>query len=73
MRYFTEKLLELSGLENVVQTIDPALWRPIDIQYQDGDSTKLRLSTGWEPQIPIDQTMKDLLDYWLRKLQSSPS
>lgn len=72
MRFYTEKLLALSGLDNVVQTIDPALWRPIDIQYQDGDSTKLRLITGWQPEIPIDQTMKDLLDYWLRKLQASP-
>lgn len=72
MRYYTETLLRLSGLEDVTMKIDPALWRPIDIQFQDGDSTKLKTMTGWEPQIQIDQTMKDLLDYWVRKLSASP-
>ncbi len=71
MRYYTEKLLELSQLENVVQKIDPALWRPIDIQYQDGDSSKLRQMIGWEPEIQIDQTMNDLLNYWLCKLKNN--
>ena len=73
MRYYTETLLRLSGLEGVEQKIDSALWRPIDIQFQDGDSSKVREATGWQPTIEIDQTMKDLLDYWLRKLSASPS
>jgi GDP-4-dehydro-6-deoxy-D-mannose reductase len=73
MRVYTETLLELSGLEGVEMKIDPALWRPIDIQFQDGDSSKLRSMTGWEPTIPIRQTMQDLLDYWVAKLKASPS
>ncbi len=29
-----------------------------------GDSSKFRGDTGWEPRIPFDQTLADLLDYW---------
>jgi GDP-4-dehydro-6-deoxy-D-mannose reductase len=69
MREYTTMLLKHSGLEDVTLEIEPKYWRPIDIQYQDGDATKIREELGWEPTIPIDQTMKDLLDYWLKKLQ----
>ncbi len=41
---------------------DPALLRPIDLPVLRGDPTKLRQATGWEPQIPIEQTLTDLLD-----------
>jgi len=69
MRYYTDKLLELSGLTDVEQRIDQKLWRPIDIQYQDGDATRIREELGWEPTYTIDGTLADLLKYWLKKLQ----
>lgn len=69
MRYYTEKLIELSGLEGVEQKIDSALWRPIDIQFQDGDASKIEEELGWKPTYPIDETMKDLLHYWVNKLK----
>ena len=72
MRFFTEKLLEFANLKDEVKMeIDSKLWRPIDIQYQDGDSTKCREMTGWTPEYSIEDTLKDLLDYWLMKLQIS--
>lgn len=70
MRYFTEKLIEKSGLDNVVQEINHNFYRPIDIQVQIGDSTELRKLVGWEPKIDIDTCMEDLLDYWVNKLRS---
>jgi nucleoside-diphosphate-sugar epimerase len=33
------------------------------------DSTKFRALTGWEPQIPFEQTMTDLLDWWRWRLE----
>jgi len=69
MRYYTDKLLELAGLTDVEQRIDQKLWRPIDIQYQDGDATRIREELGWEPKFTIDKTLEDLLQYWLKKLQ----
>ena len=29
-----------------------------------GSPAKLRAATGWEPQIPLETTMRDLLSYW---------
>ena len=70
MRYYTDKLIELSGLGDVTREIDPKLWRPIDIQYQDGDPTRIATELGWKPAYTIDTTLKDLLQYWLKKLSS---
>lgn len=70
MRYYTETLIKLSGLTDIEQKIDSALWRPIDIQYQDGDPTKIMTELGWKPVYTIDNTLKDLLDYWVKKLSS---
>lgn len=33
-----------------------------------GDSTKFISLTGWKQEIPIEQTLKDMLDYWRSKL-----
>jgi len=43
---------------------DPALMRPVDTPFLLGDSTRLRLATGWRPEIPFEKTLDDLLDYW---------
>jgi GDP-4-dehydro-6-deoxy-D-mannose reductase len=68
MRFYTETLLKLSGLEDVKMEIEPKYWRPIDIMYQDGDSSKLREEIGWKPNYNIEQTLNDLLQYWVKKL-----
>ncbi|MBI2863389.1 MAG: GDP-mannose 4,6-dehydratase [Chloroflexi bacterium] len=48
---------------------DPARMRPSDVQVLWSDSSKFRQQTGWEPEIPFEQTMKDLLDYWRRRVR----
>ena len=68
MRYYTDTLIKLSGLENVSFEIEPKFWRPIDIQYQDGDSSKLIEELGWKPEYTIETTLSDLLQYWLKKI-----
>ncbi len=70
MEYFTDKLIELSLVEDVVKEINPEFYRPIDIQIQIGDTTKLKSITEWEPDIDIDETMQDMLDYWVCKQAS---
>lgn len=44
--------------------IDPSRLRPSDVKILWADSTKFQKQTGWAPQIPFEQTMGDLLDYW---------
>lgn len=68
MREYTNMLVEFSGLSDIEQNIDEKLWRPIDIQYQDGDSSLILNELGWKPEIEIRDTIKDLLDFWYNKL-----
>ena len=41
---------------------DPDLQRPVVIPVLLGDSSRIRTDTGWAPQIPLEQTLQDLLD-----------
>lgn len=50
---------------------DPELLRPVDVMVLRGDNTKLRECTGWAPEIPIETTLHDLLQYW--RAQSNPT
>lgn len=68
MQYFTDTLIELSGLQGVVQEIEPKFYRDIDIQVQIGDSQAVRDLTGWTLEYDIEQTLEDLLNYWVKKL-----
>ena len=49
---------------------DPSLLRPVDLPVLRGDASKLRGATGWEPAIPIEQTVADLLDDMRRRVRS---
>ena len=44
--------------------VDPERLRPIDADLQVPDCTKFKKHSGWEPMIPYEQTMRDLLEYW---------
>lgn len=47
--------------------VDPALLRPTDEKIIVGDVTKLKKDTGWKQEIPMEQTIADMLDYWRKK------
>jgi GDP-4-dehydro-6-deoxy-D-mannose reductase len=48
--------------------VDAARLRANDAPMLVGDSTRLRAATGWQPEIPFDRTIDDLLDYWRRRV-----
>ena len=48
--------------------VDPALLRPTDERIIVGDVTKLKNATGWSQKVPMEQTIKDMLDYWRKVL-----
>ena len=62
-----DRLLSLSSAEVKVE-VDPERMRPSDVEVLVGDSSKFRQETGWEPQIPFEQTLTDLLDFWRKSL-----
>jgi GDP-4-dehydro-6-deoxy-D-mannose reductase len=43
---------------------DPSLARPADPAVAYGNPTRLREATGWAPEIPLSQSVADLLDWW---------
>jgi len=44
--------------------VDPERYRPIDTPLVVGDPSRIRREVGWAPEIAIDQTLDDLLEYW---------
>ena len=47
---------------------DPTLLRPSDEKVIFGDSSRLVAATGWRQEVPLEQTVGDMLDYWRRSL-----
>ncbi|MBY0496212.1 MAG: GDP-mannose 4,6-dehydratase [Cyanobacteria bacterium] len=47
---------------------DPSRLRPNDTPLVLGDHSRLTRDTGWSPQIPLEQTVEDLLSYWRRQI-----
>ncbi len=43
---------------------DPARLRPSDVQILLGDNSKFVRTTGWQPTIPFEQTLYDMLEHW---------
>lgn len=60
MRWLVEKLFHLAGQEPRMAE-DPNLRRPVDIPELRGSAGKLFHRTGWSPEIPIEQTLADIL------------
>jgi GDPmannose 4,6-dehydratase len=63
-------LLSLSTRDDIEVVTDPGRLRPIDADLQVPDTTKFRRHTGWEPRIPFEQTVRDLLEYWRDRVRS---
>ncbi len=42
--------------------------RPSDVKILWADPSKFKRQTGWQPEIPFEQTMRDLLDYWRKRV-----
>lgn len=61
-----KELIALSGMEIDVQ-IDPGRIRSRDLAVQCGSPDKIRTALGWTPEIPIKQTLSDILSYWRRQ------
>lgn len=59
-----DKLISFSTAKNIRVETDPERLRPIDADLQVPNTAKFKKVTGWEPKIPFEQTMSDLLEYW---------
>jgi GDPmannose 4,6-dehydratase len=49
--------------------IDPDLFRPAEVEILLGDPTKAREKLGWEPEIPLEDMIREMLDADLERVQ----
>jgi len=63
MRHLLDLLLARARVPVTVR-VDPARYRPNDTPLLLGDPRRLRDDLGWTAEIPLEQTLDDLLEYW---------
>ena len=68
MREVLARLVALARVRVDVRT-DPARYRPQDTPIIVGDPTLIDKEVGWRAEIPFDQTLSDLLDYWRKEVE----
>jgi GDP-4-dehydro-6-deoxy-D-mannose reductase len=66
------KFEAISGITVQIST-DPERVRSNEVSQICGDATKIRKETGWSPQIPLEKTIRDLLDYWRERIRGRGS
>lgn len=63
-----ELLVEAAGVPVTIER-DPSRLRPAEVRVVAGDASKLRAATGWEPSIPLERTVVDVLESAQRTVQ----
>ena len=56
----------------VEHVVDPALLRPSDVTLQVPDISRFQAATGWTPEIELEQTLGDLLDFHRARIAEAP-
>jgi GDPmannose 4,6-dehydratase len=64
-------LISLSKIKNIKIINDANRLRPIDADLQIPNTKKFMDATGWKPQVSFQKTMKDLLNYWRKKVKNN--
>lgn len=64
------KIIELSGV-SIKREIDPKRLRPSDIPEIRADISKLQRDTGWSPQIELSQTLGEMLEVEIERVEKS--
>jgi GDP-4-dehydro-6-deoxy-D-mannose reductase len=65
-------LAAAAGME-LDHVVDPDLVRPNEVMELRGSADRLRAATGWEPEIPLEQTLADTLAWWRERLRAGQS
>jgi GDP-4-dehydro-6-deoxy-D-mannose reductase len=67
LRDLLQALIDVSGLRVEVR-VDAARLRPSDVPELIGDPGRIRHGLGWVPRIPLEQSLRDLLQYWRERV-----
>jgi GDP-4-dehydro-6-deoxy-D-mannose reductase len=63
MREIIDKLCEICGVQMEIE-IAPERLRETEQRRMCGSFAKLSTDTGWQPEIPFEHTLRDIVDYW---------
>lgn len=66
IEYILNEILNLSSAEINVK-IEPSKFRLIDVPVIAADISKLQDCTGWKPEIPLAETLKETLGFWRKE------
>ena len=61
--------LDRAAAVPVRHEVDPSLLRTSDARELRGSPARLRAATGWEPRIPLDETVRDTLEWWREQVR----
>lgn len=67
IRYILDKLIEITDVDVEVQ-VDQSRLRPVDVPVISASYEKLHSQCGWNPQIPLDTTLGDIINWYLEIL-----
>ena len=71
MRHLLDLAVQATG-SKARPEVDKALLRPSDEPIILGDHGKLQRETGWAAQVPLEQTIADMVAHWRRVLGAHP-
>lgn len=57
-------VLKSYAKKEIKVVVDEARVRKADVAVLYGDHSKFSKETGWEPEIPFEKTLRDILEYW---------
>jgi GDP-4-dehydro-6-deoxy-D-mannose reductase len=69
IRQVLDFLLAQSTVKGIAVEVDSIRLRPSDVMVLEGDSSKIEKATGWKVEIPFEQTLTELLDYWRERIR----
>lgn len=64
-----EELIQIAGVSATVK-IDSTRLRPAEQRRVVCDASKLKIRTGWYPRNSISNTLNEIIQYWVRKIQN---
>ncbi|HII15936.1 MAG TPA: GDP-mannose 4,6-dehydratase [Nanoarchaeota archaeon] len=68
IRDILDEIIKITGIKCKIE-VDPKLLRTTDETIIFGDSAKLKKATKWKQVMPIEKTLKDMVEFWRVKLK----
>lgn len=61
-------ILKNKSNKKIVSEVDKNLYRPADFSFKKPSCEKFTKLTGWTPEIKLEDTLEDILNYWRERL-----